>query len=93
MENYTGVGALPSYEQMQYILHEIRSRSGKTTISFVGEKSTGDFKRYENLGLTSGTAFIEPDNYDEVKHWSEKLKYEQNYTPGIEVSNDNDEGG
>ena len=41
MENYTGVGALPSYEQMQYILHEIRSRSGKTTISFVGEKSTG----------------------------------------------------
>lgn len=93
MENYTGVGALPSYEQMQYILHEIRSRSGRTTLSFVGEKSTGDFKRYENLGLTSGTAFIEPDNYDEVKHWSEKLKYEQNYTPGIEVSNDNDEGG
>ena len=93
MENYTGVGALPSYEQMQYILHEIRSRSGKTTLSFVGEKSTGDFKRYENLGLTSGTAFIEPDNYDEVKHWSERFKYDQNYTPGIEVSNDNDTGG
>lgn len=93
MGNYTGVGALPGYEQMQYILHEIRSRSGKTTLSFVGEKSTGDFKRYENLGLTSGTAFIEPDNFDEVKHWSEKLKYEQHYTPGVEVSNDNDEGG
>jgi len=93
MANYTGVGALPGYEQMQYILHEIRARSGKTTLSFVGEKSTGDFKRYENLGLTSGTAFIEPDNYDEVKHWSHKLKYETNYTPGIEVSNDNDMGG
>lgn len=93
MGNYTGVGALPSYEQMQYILHEIRSRSGKTTLSFVGEKSTGDFARYKNLGLTSGTAFIEPDNFDEVKHWSKELKYEREYSPGIEVSNDNDEGG
>ncbi len=93
MENYTGVGALPSYEQMQYILYEIRSRSGKTTLSFVGEKSSGDFKRYEELGLTSGTAFLEPDNFEEVKHWSEKLKYKQEYTPGIEISNDNDEGG
>lgn len=93
MENYTGVGALPEYTQMQYILYEIRRRSGKTTLSFVGEKSTGDFDRYKNLGLNSGTAFIEPDNYDEVKHWSEKLKYERDYTPGIEVSNDNDEGG
>ena len=93
MENYTGVGDLPDYPQMQYILHEIRYRSGKTTLSFVGEKSTGDFKRYENLGLTSGTAFIEPDNYEEVKHWSKHLKYEFHYTPGIEISNDNDEGG
>ena len=93
MVNYTGVGALPSYEQMQYILNEIRVRSGKTTLSFVGEKSTGDFARYKNLGLTTGTAFIEPDNFDVVRYWSEKLKYEQNYTPGVEVSNDNDEGG
>ncbi len=93
MGNYTGVGALPEYNQMQYILHEIRSRSGITSISFAGEKSTGDFERYENLGLTTGTAFIPPDNYDEVKHWSEKLKYNTNYAPGVEVSNDNDEGG
>lgn len=93
MENYTGVGALPTYNQMQYILHEIRARSGKTTLSFVGEKSTGDFQRYKNLGLTVGTAFIEPENFEEVKQWSKNLKYEQEYTPGIEVSNDNDEGG
>ena len=93
MENYTGVGALPGYEQMQYILYEIRNRSGITSISFAGEKSTGDFERYENLGLTTGTAFIPPDNYDKVKCWSEKLKYNKNYAPGIEVSNDNDEGG
>ena len=78
---------------MQHIIHEIRSRSGKTTLSFVGEKSTGDFQRYENLGLSSGTAFIEPDNFDEVKARSIDFKYHHNYTPGIEVSNDNDEGG
>ncbi len=93
MGNYTGVGALPEYAQMQYILHEIRARSGNTAISFVGEKSTGDFERYRNLGLSTGTAFIEPDSYDEVKAWSEKLKYDKTYVPGIEVSNDNDEGG
>lgn len=93
MENYAGVGALPDYGQMQYILHEIRSRSGCTSISFAGEKSTGDFERYKNLGLTTGTAFVPPDNYDKVKCWSQKLKYEKEYAPGVEVSNDNDEGG
>lgn len=93
MENYTGVGALPEYEQMQYIINEIRQRSGKTNLSFAGEKSTGDFERYRNLGLTTGTAFVEPDDYDVVKNWSFQLKYDQEYTPGIEVSNDNDEGG
>ena len=57
------------------VLMEIRRRSGVTSISFAGEKSTGDFERYENLGLTTGTAFIPPDNYDKVRCWSEKLKY------------------
>ena len=93
MENYTGVGALPEYNQMQYILYEIRSRSGCTSISFAGEKSTGDFERYRNLGLTTGTAFVPPDNFDKVRCWSEKLKYDKDYAPGVEVSNDNDEGG
>lgn len=92
-ENYAGVGDLPEYGQMQYILHEIRKRSGLTTISFVGEKSSNDFERYKNLGLTAGTAFIEPDDYIRVKNWSEKLKYNRDYAPGIEVSNDNTEGG
>ena len=91
--NYTGVGDLPEYAQMQYIVEQIRARSGKTTISFVGEKSTGDFERYKNLGLTSGTAFVPPDDFENVKLWSEKFKYSREYAPGIEVSNDNDEGG
>lgn len=92
-ENYTGVGDLPEYAQMQYILNEIRVRSGKTTLSFVGEKSTGDFERYKNLGLTAGTAFLPPNDYNMVKEWAMKLKYNREYAPGIEVSNDNDNGG
>lgn len=93
MINYTGVGALPGYEQMQYIIHEIRVRSGITHLSFIGEKSTGDFIRYENLGLSGGTGFIEPDDFDVVKKASFDFKYHKNYSPGVEVSNDNDEGG
>lgn len=93
MGNYTGVGALPEYSQMQYIIHEIRSRSGKTHLSFVGEKSTGDFARYENLGLSTGTGFIEPDDFHTVRDEAINYKYSNNYSPGIEVSNDNDSGG
>lgn len=93
MENYAGVGALPEYEQMQYILNEIRKRSECMTLCFVGEKSTGDFSRFEKLGLTTGTDFVSPENFDEVKKWSHELKYNKNYAPGVEVSNDNDEGG
>jgi len=91
--NYSGVGRLPNYGQMQYILNEIRSRSGSFTLSFVGEKSTGDFERYKNLGLTSGTAFVNPDDFNSVKYWADKMKYSREYAPGVEVSNDNDSGG
>lgn len=93
MENYTGVGALPSYEQMQYIIHEIRSRTGNTHLSFIGEKSTGDFERYKNLGLSSGTGFIDPNDFHTVRDEAINYKYSQEYSPGIEVSNDNDMGG
>ena len=92
-ENYTGVGALPEYHQMQYILNEIRSRSGKTMLSFVGEKSSEDFERYRLMGLNAGTAFVHVDDFETVKYWSEKLKYSRDYAPGVEVSNDNDTGG
>ena len=91
--NYTGVGALPQYHQMQYILHEIRSRTGKTNLSFVGEKSSEDFERYRLMGLNAGTAFVHVDDFETVKHWSDKLKYYRDYAPGVEVSNDNDFGG
>lgn len=93
MANYTGVGALPNYEQMQYIIHEIRSRTGKTNLSFVGEKSSGDFERYKNLGLSTGTGFIDPDDFHTVRSNAIEYKYSKEYSPGIEVSNDNDTGG
>lgn len=93
MENYTGVGALPEYEQMQYILHEIRSRTGKTNISFVGEKSSDDYERYKFLGLNAGTDFINGDNFEAVRNLSENLKYMREYAPGVEVTNDNFSGG
>ncbi len=93
MGNYTGVGALPEYQQMQYIIHEIRKRTQNTHLSFIGEKSSGDFERYKNLGLSSGTGFIDPNHFDTVKNNSINFKYSDEYSPGIEVSNDNDEGG
>lgn len=93
MGNYTGVGALPDYHQMQYILHEIRARSCKTDISFVGEKSSDDFERYRNMGLNAGTDYITGDNFNAVRDLSEKLKYQRDYAPGVEVTNDNYEGG
>lgn len=93
MGNYTGVGALPDYNQMQYITNEIRIRSGCTTLSFVGEKSSDDFERYRLMGLNAGTAFVCVDDFDTVKQWSEKLKFSRDYVPGVEVSNDNTEGG
>jgi len=92
-ENYTGVGALPEYQQMQYILNEIRSRSGKTNISFVGEKSSNDFERYRLMGLTAGTDYITGDDFYAVRELSEKFKYLRDYAPGVEVENDNNEGG
>lgn len=93
MENYTGVGALPDYFQMQYVLNEIRSRSGKTDISFVGEKSSSDFERYRLMGLNAGTDYITGDDFNTVWHLSEKLKYSRDYAAGVEISNDNNEGG
>ena len=93
MQNYTGVGALPSYHQAQYIFNEIRKRSGKTNISFVGEKSSSDFERYRYMGLNAGTDYITGDDFYKVRELSESLKYLRDYAPGVEIENDNYEGG
>ena len=93
MKNYTGVGALPNYGQMQYILYEIRKRSGKNNLSFVGEKSSDDFIRDKNMGLTAGTDYITGDDFYKVRELSENIKYNREYAPGVEIENDNYEGG
>ena len=93
MGNYTGVGALPGFEQTQRMFNEIRKRSGKTTISIIGEKTSCDFGRFHTLGFTTGTAFINADNYEAVKKKSYELKYQRDYAPGVDVSDDNDTGG
>lgn len=92
-EHYEGVGDLPEYHQMQYILNEIRSRTGNTHISFVGEKSTDDFERYHKMGLTAGTDFITGDDFYAVRELSEKMKYNREYAPGVQITNDNYSGG
>lgn len=93
MENYTGIGALPSFEQVQYMFHEIRRRSGKTNISIIGEKTSNDFERFKSLGFTTGTSFLNGDSYEVVKHNSKQLKYDRIYAPGVDVSDDNYSGG
>ncbi|MBQ4646366.1 MAG: hypothetical protein IJB79_03360 [Candidatus Gastranaerophilales bacterium] len=93
MTNYTGVGALPSYNTAQYIFHEIRSRSGCLSVAIVGEKTNDDFVRYENLGMSAGTDFIFGDDIEQVRFLSEKMKYNRQYAPGVTVENDNYEGG
>lgn len=93
MHHYEGVGNVPSYEQMQYILHEIRQRSCRSDLSFVGEKCFGDYERYQNMGLNAGSDCITGDNFDAVKHLSEVFKYNRIYAPGVEVENDNYAGG
>ena len=49
------------------------------------------------LGVISGTQIIKcaiPDvQLENVKFWSNALKYSRDYAPGVEVSNDNTEGG
>lgn len=92
-QHYTGVGATPSYEQMQYILFMIRKKTGNSAFSFVGERCDWDIERYREMGMTAGTAWGDANNINDVKYWSDFYKYCREYAPGPEVSNDNDEGG
>ncbi len=91
-EHYSGVGATPTYEQMQYITASIRQRTGRNDLSFIGEKCNDNIDHFKYMGLNSGTDFGNPDDINNIKHLSERFKYCQDYAPGIEVSNDNDTG-
>lgn len=93
MHHYEGVGNVPTYSQMQYIIHEIRRRSCRSDLSFVGEKCFENNERYQNMGLNAGSDCITGDDFFAVRELSEKYKYNRIYAPGVEVENDNYFGG
>ena len=45
------------------------------------------------MGLNAGTDFITGDDFYAVRELSEKLKYNRIYAAGVEIENDNYEGG
>lgn len=90
--HYAGVGAVPSYDQMAYILAEIRSRTGRTDLSFSGEKAEGDTLRYKNMGVSAGASQMSANSVDEVKNCAHSQAWCNDFAWGPVVSDDNDEG-
>lgn len=90
--HYAGVGAVPSYDQMAYILAEIRERTGRTDLSFSGEKAEGDSLRYKNMGVNAGASGIGANSPEEVKNSAHSQAWCNEFAWGPVVSDDNDEG-
>lgn len=89
---YCGCGALPNKNQMAYILYEIRQKTHRPDIAFVGEKCD-DRWEYKEMGFTAGTDWGKADDFGSVRWESEKQRCSSEYAAGPEVSNDNDYGG
>ena len=92
MQHYAGVGAVVGYGQMQYILNEIRKRTGRSDLSFSGEKAENDSERYRFMGLNAGASQMNATDINEVKNSSNSQKYCRDFAWGPVVSDDNDEG-
>lgn len=90
-DGYQGQGALPNKEQMAYILYEIRQKTGRTDIAFVGEKCNDD-QRFKEMGFTAGTDWGRADSFDSVYYETAKQSWSRDYAAGPEVSNDNCHG-
>ncbi len=90
MNGYCGIGRVPNKEQMAYILHTIRKQTGRTDLSFIGEKCTPD-DIYRQMGFTAGAGWGDSESLDNIKYEIEKQKYSR-YASGPEISNDNDIG-
>lgn len=91
-DGYMGCGELPNERQMAYILHQIRTKTGRGDLSFIGEKCNNNY-RYKEMGFTAGTDWGKADDISSVKYESERQAYNREYAGGPEVSNDNDNGG
>ena len=89
---YCGIGALPNKGQMSYILYEIRQKTGRNDISFIGEKCD-DRLDFKAMGFTAGTDWGRADDFQSVRWESQKQSWSNEYAAGPEVSNDNDNGG
>ncbi len=92
MNGYSGIGDVPNKAQMAYILNKIRCKTGRTDISFIGEKCTDDYQ-YKEMGFTAGTDWGRADDINSVLWETRKQSYNREYAAGPEVSNDNDYGG
>ena len=88
---YCGVGDVPNKDQMAYITYEIRQKTGRNDLSFVGEKCDSRYE-FKQAGYTAGTDWGRADNFESVRWEAECQKYSRDYAAGPEVSNDNDEG-
>lgn len=89
---YIGVGDLPNKAQMGYILYKIREQTGRTDLSFIGEKCDNR-QEYKEMGFTAGTDWGKADDFNSVKWESQQQSWSGEYAGGPEVSNDNDDGG
>ena len=91
MGNYCGSGRVPNFKQMQYITSQIRSKTGRTDIAFIGEKCD-DNTRFNELGFSAGNDWGKADNFYSVMHEFKKQRWNDEYAAGPIISDDNDDG-
>lgn len=92
MNGYCGVGNLPNKDQMAYILYQIRQKTHRNDLSFIGEKCDNR-QVFKEMGFTAGTDWGKADNFESVRWEARNQEYSREYAAGPEVSNDNDCGG
>jgi len=91
MNGYCGIGDVPNKEQMAYILHQIREKTGRNDLAFIGEKCD-DRQIFKECGYTAGTDWGDANDFHSVKWESMKQAPNREYAAGPDVSNDNDNG-
>ena len=91
MNGYCGIGEVPNQKQMAYILHQIRNKTGRNDLSFVGEKCDNR-PIFKETGYTAGTDCGKADDFFSVKWEAMNQAHSREYAAGPEVSNDNDYG-
>lgn len=91
INGYCGIGAIPNAQQMSYILRKIKEYSGRSDLSFIGEKCS-ESSIYSAIGFNAGTDWSNANHIENVKYDSRKQASSETYAAGPDVSNDNDNG-